>query len=1073
MPGFFKTKTFRIGAAVVMLIGLYALAGFVVAPKLVRSALLEDIPKSIDAKPSVGAIHINPFLFQATIDDFALAGAGGEKLLGFRRLFIDFQLSSIWHRAYTFVNIDLTSPHVSAVMAKDGKLNLLQLRPKPGPAPKPQETKEPLPALRIGSFKVSQGLVTYEDRSRPDVFAARLEPINFELRDFTTGVEGGKFTFTGASKLGERVEWHGHVSVDPLESDGEFQVSGLLAHTLWEYLQDQLNFVVDSGTLNIAGTYKFALKNADTDNLQLELSTVALSDLSVRPKSVEGEAAPAPWITVPELTIAGTSVDVAGRRARIDSVSLTGVKLVTWLEPNGSVNLLTLGATPGSVVTGATGAMGAALSAGTAVGPPGVAPAIAAPPAVPAAVGGASVTVTAAHPAAPTLATSGAPAGAPPWTYEVRQLDVRDASMSTEDRGVHPVVKVLLAPFSLRVSGLSQDLAKPVTVALDTRINEKGTLNVTGEVTPQPVMANLSMKLADLDLAMVQPYIAQHTAMTLQSGTLGAEATLHYGAQSNMPAVQFAGNVNVQKLRTVDDALQDDFIDWDRLDILGLSYSQGPDRLDIDQVVARKLYARVIIESDESLNVKRVLQIPTVPAANGSAAAPPVAAAAPVAIAATSSDTPSRRHRSGAGPKHGKGARVVANANANAKQSMPMSIKKIVLQASQANFTDLSVAPNFSTGIQNLEGTVVGLSSDPRSRAKVDLHGAVDTFSPVSITGAVNVLGPLYTDLTMSFRNISLAVFNPYSGKFAGYNITKGKLTTELHYVVDGRKLDAQHHIVIEQLEFGDKTTSKDAVSLPIKLAIALLKDRNGVIDLNIPVTGSLDDPQFKLAPIIWKVFVNVLEKAVTAPFALLGSLFGGAPDIQYIDFQPGISTLDGAASDKLKTVTTALIERPQLKIDVPIGVVPELDGPALVEAAFRTEVNAAQTSKGSPKKAAAPAGAAPPAFDQLDAATQVDLLGQVYAKDFGSEPKYPDAVTGLKSKPDVMAAKLDFLGKAIRGHIVIGDGELKALGQQRATALQAALLADPQIVAERVFLVANDKANAKDGAVRLELTLE
>ncbi len=135
---------------------------------------------------------------------------------------------------------------------------------------------------------------------------------------------------------------------------------------------------------------------------------------------------------------------------------------------------------------------------------------------------------------------------------------------------------------------------------------------------------------------------------------------------------------------------------------------------------------------------------------------------------------------------------------------------------------------------------------------------------------------------------MELSTFNPYSGKFAGYNITKGKLTTELHYKVDGRKLDAQHHITVDQLEFGDKTASKDAVSLPIKLAVALLKDRNGVIDLDVPVTGTLDDPKFRLGPIIWKVFVNILEKAVTAPFALLGSLFGGGPGSAVRRFSAG-----------------------------------------------------------------------------------------------------------------------------------------------------------------------------------------
>ena len=272
----------------------------------------------------------------------------------------------------------------------------------------------------------------------------------------------------------------------------------------------------------------------------------------------------------------------------------------------------------------------------------------------------------------------------------------------------------------------------------------------------------------------------------------------------------------------------------------------------------------------------------------------------------------------------------------------------------------------------------------------------MDAFSPVSVSGEVNVLSAaLYTDLKMNFRNIELSIFNPYSGKFAGYNITKGKLTTELHYKVDGRKLDAQHHIVIDQLEFGDKTASKDAVSLPVKLAVALLKDRNGVIDLNLPVAGSLDDPKFRLAPIIWKVLVNILEKAVTAPFALLGALFGGGPDIQFVDFQPGVSTLDAAAADKVKTIAKALNARPQLKIEVPIAVVPDIDRPALIAAQFNAQLQEVQVAGQSRKKPAA--GAAAPAFEQLNPAAQLELLTELYTRDVGAQPKYPDAVAALK----------------------------------------------------------------------------
>ena len=573
MP-FLKTRAFRSAVIVAVLIGLYAVLGFVVAPRLIRSALLKDIPQAVAATPSVGEIHINPFLMQATVDDFALAGADGATLLGFRRLFIDFQLSSLWHRAYTFASIDITAPVVNAVMAPDGRLNLLQLKPKAAPDAPPAKKDQPLPALRIGSFKVSQGAFAYEDHSRPDVFAARLEPLNFELRDFTTGADGGRFTFTAASKLGERLEWHGHLSVDPVESDGEFRVNGLLAHTLWEYLQDQVNFVADRGTVDLAATYRFSLKDPRATQLQLDLSKLTLTDFAVSPRAAPGVAPAEPWITVPSFAVTGGTVDLATRKAHLDLASLTGIRLLTWLEPDKTLNLMQLAAARNS---------GTAPAPASATAP--VAPSLTASPGAVAAVGA-------------------------PWSVDLRQFELHDARIEAEDRSVHPAVKVLLAPFSLQVNGISGDLTKPVTVALDTHINESGSLNVRGAVTPRPVMADVDVKLSDIDLTTIQPYLSQQTAMTLLSGKLGVDGKVHYGVEPSLPGIRFAGNVEVEKLHTVDDALRGDFINWDRLDVEGINYTQGPDRLDIERIVARRLYARVIIEGDASINVKRVLKIP-------------------------------------------------------------------------------------------------------------------------------------------------------------------------------------------------------------------------------------------------------------------------------------------------------------------------------------------------------------------------------------------------------------------------------------------------------------------------------
>jgi hypothetical protein len=988
---FTKRKAFRISAALALLVALYALAGFLLAPKLIRSALMEDIPKSLGVMPTVGEIHLNPFLLQLEIKDFSLVAPDGERLLGFGRLFVDFELSSLWRRAYSFADIDIEAPSVNAVVAHDGVLNLSRLNPKT-PKPKPRAASEPLPAIRIASFKVSRGLVSYEDRSRPSAFAARLEPINFELVNFSTGVEGGRFTFTGSSKLNERVEWHGHLSVQPIESDGEFQIDGLRARTIWDYFEDRLSFAVNSGSIDLNATYQFSLK--DAVDLRAKISKIAINDLAVRPKGSDLD-----WVTVPSLVLSGTSVDVLHRQAHVDSLSLTGVKLVTWLEPDGSFNLLKLAQSPAAQPV-STASLGSPPASGAATSTPVSAPAPAPAPA------------------------------AAPWQFELRELALREASISVEDRSTSPVAKVVLAPLSFKVGGVSSDLSKPVNLTLDTRVDGTGSLGVSGDVTFEPLSASLALKLDSIELKSAQPYIAQHTSMTLLGGRLSGDAKVRYGAKK--PTLQLTGNISVAGLHTVDNALHDDFINWDRLDVSGVAFQRDPDRLQVEQVTARKLYARVIIEPDTSLNVKRILAGP-----GATVVVPPAPGGSPVA-----------------------------------GSPMPMAIQKIVLHASQANFSDLSVQPNFSTGIQHIEGSVLGLSSKAKSRAKVDIHGSVDAFSPVDITGEVNLLGPaLYTDLGMNFRNMELSIFNPYSGKFAGYNITEGKLTTELHYKVVGRKLDAQHHITVEQLEFGEKTESKEAVSLPIKLAVALLKDRNGVIDLNIPVSGTLDDPTFRLGPIVWKVFVGILEKAVTAPFALLGALFGGGPDLQFLDFSPGAADLDSAAADKGRAMVKALSERPQLKVEIPIGWVGEIDRPALIETQFLKQVREAQSGNGNGNGSRKPTTAAP-GYEQLDPTAKVQLLTRLYEKELGGEPKFPDAVTNVKPKPELAAAEADFLSQALHKHIVITDADLEVLGQRRAMAVQQALLTDTQVDPARVFLVVNDKAKNENGRVRLELSL-
>jgi uncharacterized protein involved in outer membrane biogenesis len=1040
-----------IALAVLVLIVLYVAAGFWVVPAVLRSVLVERLPQSMSgAKVSVGPIHFNPLLFRLRVENLRLRDAQDRPLASFEALRVDFEPHTLITGRYSFALIELQAPDFEVHIAPDGALNLAALEPRPGgPAPATPAHPGAMPKIHVGLLHIARGTASYEDASRTPAFAAQLEPFDVELREFDTTVEAGRFVFAGTSALGERIEWRGRLGVQPLASEGTVQVEALRASTLAAYAGGRLPCRIDSGTLDLAASYRLQLASDLTGTVTLEKLT--LSNLQVGPK-----ASAERWISIPTLSVSGGAIDLARHSGQVQSVVLAGADINVWRKPDGTLNLLDLATPPTATGPTATPAPGATPVLTAAAAP--------------------TVRVTASPPVAASAAA--------PWQLEFDRFEVRDAVIEAEDRAVQPAAQLKIAPLSLALEHLTLDPTRSIHASLDARLNETGTLHIEGEVTPQPLAATLAVKLAQLDLRAAQPYIGLATAMSLRSGRLSAETSIHYAdaaAPAAAPALTVSGDVHLTDLHTIDDALHDDFINAGRLDVHGLVLTHNPDRLKIAAIRADKPYARVIIAPDSSLNVSRVLKIASAPgpqAAQSARTDAPDAATHPTRHTSTGRASTNAASRAGA-------SRSAARPAAASPSGMPMEIREVRIHKGELDFTDLSVAPNFSAGIKQLEGEVSNLSSDPSSRARVDLAGHVDAFSPVTIKGEVNLLSAaLYTDIAMTFRNMELSIFNPYSGKFAGYNIAKGKLTTELHYKVVGRTLDAQHHIVIEQLEFGDKTASKEAVSLPVKLAVALLKDRNGVIDIDLPIGGSLDDPTFRIGPFIWKAIVNICEKAVTAPFALLGRLFGGGPELQFIDFDPGSSQLDPAAADKVRALVKALNERPQLKIDVPIAASADLDAPALIDAALEAQVQAEAAAAAAPgrrprtapdaPRAAAGSGpaAASGAAASLSPEQRLKILTRLYQRSSGGPPAFSPAVLQIKSPAESITARSEFLSAALREHIAPGDAELRALGEQRAQSVQQALLTDSGIDPARVFLVANDKAVSKDGRVRLELSV-
>ena len=377
---------------------------------------------------------------------------------------------------------------------------------------------------------------------------------------------------------------------------------------------------------------------------------------------------------------------------------------------------------------------------------------------------------------------------------------------------------------------------------------------------------------------------------------------------------------------------------------------------------------------------------------------------------------------------------------------MPRAIRidEVTLQGGTILFNDRLIKPNVTATMTQVTGRVAGLMSEPTSRASVDLRGRLANQAPLSITGQINPLaGDLFADLKISFRDIELPPLTPYAGKYAGYAIEKGKLSLDLSYLIDKRQIKAENRVFIDQFTFGQKVDSPDALKLPVGLAVSLLKDRDGRINLDIPVSGSLDDPKFKLGRVIWQVIVNLLTKAVTAPFALLGSMFGGdGEQLSYLEFAPGSASPDAAGVTKLEQLAKALTDRQALSLEVTGHIDPAKDKEGLLQAALERRLKAQRYTE------LARAGSTPESVDavSIDPADTERLLRKAYKAEKFAKPR--NAIGLEKSLPREEMEKL------MLANLAVTDDDLRQLALRRAQAVKDNLTAKGGVPSERIFLM-------------------
>ena len=611
---------------------------------------------------------------------------------------------------------------------------------------------------------------------------------------------------------------------------------------------------------------------------------------------------------------------------------------------------------------------------------------------------------------------------AKPWQVLLKDVQLRDYRVHLADRQAKPAVALEVGPLNLDLQDYDTLNGSPFTLKLDTGIGKQGKIMADGEVNLNPITARLKVKTQDIDLRIAQSYIDPFIRLELRSGMLGSD--LDVALNSTEPlAFAVTGRAQVDQLHTLDTLKTRDFVKWQQLVLEGLNYQHG-DSLSIDKVNLYQPYARFMINGDRTTNVDDLL-IPQPP-------------------------------ESGASKKTSSG-----------EKPLGIHVGSIAINDGSANFADFSLRPNFATAIQQLNGRIGTIDSRRTQPASVDVTGKVDRYAPVTIKGALNPFDPMASlDIATSFKRVELTTLTPYSGKFAGYRIRKGRLNLDLHYRITKGQLQADNKVVVEQLQLGEKVDSPDAVSLPLKLAIALLKDADGKISIELPVTGNLNDPQFSVMPIVWQTLRNLVVRAAQAPFKLIAGLVagGGSQDLGSVSFAPGSSELNPDNQGVLLKLAEALGKRPELRLEIEGTAAQNSDGPLLAAERLEREYQYNYYKMLQRRGDKVPAKAS---LIEVPDDEKAPLLEGIYR-------------TRLKTQPPTEWTQLDKdarTQKLREGVITLwsaNDVLLRKLGQERAASIKDFLVDQGKLADDRVYFIDASLGQAEsDGRVITPLHLD
>lgn len=1063
--------------AVVAAVGLL---GFLVLPPLVKSMAVDKLGEALHRPVSIEAISINPYALSLEVSGLAVQEkGGGETVAGFDRLYANLDAVSLLHGGPVLSEIMLDGAKLKVIRLAEQRYNFSDLIDEWMSRP---VDDLPTPFFSLNNIRIANGTLEFDDRplaarhvvdqlalSLPFVSNMAYATETFVQPAFSARVDGATFELNGRSKP----------FADSLESEFALAIDDLQLAKYIDYVPLKLPVKVVSGAFDSDLKVVFRQQKGAAATLDVS-GTAALKQLAVQ------EAKGDPLLKLKRLDLSVAAAEPFARKFRIDRVTLDAPEIHARVDRQGGVNWLSVlpqgSAVSADVAKPATSPqwmIGEAKIIGGALhwldeshgkpfrasvdaielnmknlGSDGEAPAefdVAYRTVADewlkidafTVKGGRldlarhELQLSEVHAKGVRLLVRRAADGSldwvkPPslraaeatqkdasvaWRIGVAKYRGEDFAVRFEDAAVSPASVQTVDEMSFEVSNLSTEPGQATGLLTRFRLNRKGQVEIAGNVRLFPLATDLKVNAKAVELLPLQPYFGEKLNIAVTRGQLAVDGRVQLAMEAAPSARGFSGGftgrATIGDFQSVDKANAADFLTWKSFHFGNVDVRHNPDSASVGEVALTDFFARVIVSPEGKLNLLQLVRSDDKPGADSGST--------------KDEQTTGKQLLVGDG-------KAVAQVAVATRQLPPVVIGKVTLQGGAVRFTDNFIKPNYSANLKQIGGRITGLSSAADSSAEVDLRGSYDNVAPLSITGRINPLSAKpYLDLQAEIKGLELTPFSPYSGKYAGYAIDKGKLSVAVNYKIDEGQLAAENRVFIDQLTFGQPVESPDATKLPVLLAVSLLKNRNGEIDINLPISGSLDDPQFSVGGLIVQVIVNLLVKAVTSPFALLGMASGGG-ELSSVDFAHGLSTLSPEAQQRLDNLAKALLDRPSLKLEIEGRVDTELDREGLKRARIDRKVRALKREDASSGESV-----------EVGAAEYPALLERVYrAEKF---PKPRNLVGLVKTLP------VEEMEKLMLTHSVVDDDDLRGLGERRAKAVRDWLVGH-EVPAERVFLL-------------------